>query len=650
MSSSSAKPRQRGDFKPKLIALSVAACFSLSTGQSLANPTGGTVSSGSASFASSGNTLTITNSANAIINWQSFSIGVNEITRFLQSSGSSVVLNRVVGANGVIPQSVIDGVLASNGRVFLLNSSGIAIGSSARIDVAGFVASSLNLSDQDFLNGRMRFTETPGAGAVSNAGVIDTSSGGAGGRVFLVGPDVQNSGVIRSPQGEIVLAAGKSVELVSENSPFVTVRLVADTERALNVGQLISDSGRIGMFGALVRQGGVVEANSAVVGANGEIRLIATKDLTLDAGSLTTANGPSGGTVTLQAQGGTDLISGTVEAKGSSGQGGMIQALGVRVGVIGHGVIDASGDAGGGTVLVGGDAHGANPEVQNAQQTVIGPDGIIRADAGTTGDGGRVIVWSDESTKFFGSISARGGSQSGKGGFVETSGKTLQAFGSVDTSAPNGNGGEWLLDPTDINIGLVGIDQLTCLSGAGVCFDDPSLLGTLSTISAGTIDAGLRTNGSVTLQAHHDINLLTNLNLTYGGAGQTFTAQAGNNINLGGNITASGTNITLRANDLASGTASGSGSITSGFGSGNITTNGGSVSLYGFRVTVGAINTSGALGASSVAIASLSDTSKLASIALTASVKQATNFPVTLGTVDQKVKKGDVKKAAAVCK
>src|SRR5438552_5721130 len=529
MSSSSAKPRQRGDFKPKLIALSVAACFSLSTGQSLANPTGGTVSSGSASFASSGNTLTITNSANAIINWQSFSIGVNEITRFLQSSGSSVVLNRVVGANGVIPQSLIDGVLASNGRVFLLNSSGIAIGSSARIDVAGFVASSLNLSDQDFLNGRLRFTETPGAGGVSNAGVIDTSSGGAGGRVFLVGADVQNSGLIRSPQGQIVLAAGKSVDLISENSPFVTVRLVADTEQALNVGQLISDSGRIGMFGALVRQGGVVEANSAVVGANGEIRLVATKDLTLDAGSRTTANGASGGNVLLQAEGGTNLISGTVEAKGSSGQGGTIQALGVRVGVIGHGVIDASGDAGGGTVLVGGDAHGANPDVQNAQQTVIGADGIIRADAGTTGDGGRGIVWSDESTKFLGSISARGGSQGGNGGFVETSGKALQVFGSVDTSAPNGRGGEWLLDPQDITIAAVGLDVLTCQTG--ICFDDLPLVGNLSQITAGTIDAGLRTNGSVTLQAHNDINLQTNLNLTSGGG--SFTAQAGNNINLG---------------------------------------------------------------------------------------------------------------------
>src|SRR5256885_15934714 len=124
MSKSKARRRQRGDFRPKLIALSVAACFGLSNGQSLANPTGGTVSSGSATFASSGNTLTITNSANAIINWQSFSIGVNEITQFLQSSGSSAVLNRVVGANGVIPQSVIDGGLSSNGRALLPNSTG----------------------------------------------------------------------------------------------------------------------------------------------------------------------------------------------------------------------------------------------------------------------------------------------------------------------------------------------------------------------------------------------------------------------------------------------------------------------------------------------------------------------------------------------
>ncbi len=595
---SSAAFQLRNGFRPKLLALSVAACFSLSSTQSLANPTGGSVSSGSAGFASSGNTLTVTNSANAIINWQSFSIGVNEITRFVQSSASSAVLNRVVGANGVIPQSVIDGVLSSNGRVFLINQSGILFGANARIDVAGLVASSLNLSDQDFLNGRMRFTETPGAGGVSNAGVIDTTSGGAGGRVFLVGPDVQNSGVIRSPQGEIVLAAGKSVELVYENSPFVTVHLVADAEQALNVGQLISDSGRIGMFGALVRQGGVAEANSAVVGANGDIRLVATKDLTLDAGSRTTANGPSGGNVLLQAQGGTNLISGTVEAKGSSGQGGTIQALGVRVGVIGTGVIDASGEAGGGTVLVGGDAHGANPNVQNAQQTLVGQDGII--------------LWSDDYTRFFGTISARGGSRSGNGGFVETSGNALQASGSVDTSAANGAGGKWLLDPDVINIVATTNTILPCPTpGLGACsilFVDPgNLTGTISEVSAGAIDAGLRTNGSVDLQAHVDINLQTNLTVGTG-LPTNFTAQAGNNINLGAfNITANGTNITLIANDAASLTQTGKGSITSALSYGNITTGGGSVNLSGYGVAIGNINTSGGtLGAGSVTIGNTS--------------------------------------------
>jgi hypothetical protein len=445
---------------------------------------------------------------------------------------------------------------------------------------------------------------------VSNAGIIDTTSGGAGGRVFLVGPDVQNSGVIRSPQGEIVLAAGKSVELASEGSPFVTVRLVADAEQALNVGQLISDSGRIGMFGALVRQGGVVEANSAVAGASGEIRLVATKDLTLDAGSRTTANGPSGGNVLLQAQGGTNLISGTAEAKGSSGQGGTIQALGVRVGVIGAGVIDASGDAGGGTVLVGGDAHGANPNVQNAQQTLIGPDGIIRADAGTTGDGGRVIVWSDDYTRFFGTISARGGSRSGNGGFVETSGNALQAFGSVDTSAPNGQGGTWLLDPDFIEIVATTNALLPCPTLGGTCailFDDLSNVtgapGGTSQVSVNAIDGGLRTNGSVDLQAHVDINLLTNLTLTF--AGGSFTAQAGNNINLSGNIVANGTNVALIANDVASLTQTGKGSITSALGYGNISTSGGSVNLSGYGVAVGNVNTSGGtLGAGSVTIGS----------------------------------------------
>ena len=131
------------------------------------------------------------------------------------------MLNRVTGSE----LSSILGALQSDGRVFLINPNGIVFGASARVDVAGLVASSLNLSDQDFLANRLRFTEVPGAGAVVNNGVIQTQ---AGGRVYLVAPTVENNGLVQAPGGEIVLAAGKEVELVDGDFPLVTVKVAAD--------------------------------------------------------------------------------------------------------------------------------------------------------------------------------------------------------------------------------------------------------------------------------------------------------------------------------------------------------------------------------------------------------------------------------------
>ena len=329
-------------FKPKLLAISVAACFAVSAQAGSTLPTGATGVVGVTGISTAGSTLTVNTTGNSVLNYTSFSIGAGATVQINQQSAAFASLQRVVGAGGVIPQSVIDGMLQSNGRVFLLNPAGIVIGAGARIDVAGFVASSLNLSDDDFLKGRLRFTENPGAKAVKNFGEITTTKGGS---VYLVAPEVENHGIIRAPQGQILLAAGKSAELVSDASPYVTVKVVADTEKALNVGQLIADSGSIGIFGALVQHSGVAEASGAVVGAGGQIRFVATKDLTIDAGSRIAANGTSGGKIVLQAEGGTNLIGGTVEATGSSGKGGEIQALGVRVGVVGHGIIDASGEA-----------------------------------------------------------------------------------------------------------------------------------------------------------------------------------------------------------------------------------------------------------------------------------------------------------------
>src|SRR6185436_17751350 len=119
--------------------------------------------------------------------------------------------------------------------------------------------------------------------------------------------------------------------------------------------------------------------------------------------------------------------------------------------------IDASGATGGGTVLIGGNYQGKGPE-RNATLTTMDALSVVRADATAAGDGGRVILWSDDTTLFDGNIYARGGKESGSGGFVETSGKqTLNVeLGYVNTSAPHGNFGDWLLDPAAITIATGG--------------------------------------------------------------------------------------------------------------------------------------------------------------------------------------------------
>lgn len=152
----------------RLSAITVALACVFATDQAQANGTNPTVVAGQASFSTQGSTLSVTNSPGAIINWQGFSIGASEATHFIQQNAASSILNRVIGPD----PSVILGTLISNGRVFLINPSGILVGQGARIDVAGLVASTLNLSNQDFLAGRLNFTSNPLAGRVENQGSI----------------------------------------------------------------------------------------------------------------------------------------------------------------------------------------------------------------------------------------------------------------------------------------------------------------------------------------------------------------------------------------------------------------------------------------------------------------------------------------------
>ena len=301
-----------------------------------ANPTGAQVLSGQVNFKTVGSQLDISNTPGAIINWNGFSINANEVTRFIQQSASSAVLNRVIGQD---PSRIL-GALLSNGRVFLINPNGIVFAAGARIDTAGLIASTLNLSNQDFAAGRLRFSANQNAAAIDNAAVINTSHGG---QVYLIAPDINNSGVINTPQGQIVLAAGRSVELLDPASPNVRVAISAPGGQALNLGQLVATSGYIGIYATLIDQRGIVNADSATQAASGQIVLRASGDITMRDTSRVSASGAAdslqdGGTVQIVAGGKLDLARGAkvaVDGGGLGGNGGSLELSGAQLALLG---------------------------------------------------------------------------------------------------------------------------------------------------------------------------------------------------------------------------------------------------------------------------------------------------------------------------
>ena len=186
--------------------------------------------------------------------------------------------------------------------------------------------------------------------------------------------------------------------------------------------------------------------------------------------------------------------------------------------------IDASGDAGGGTVLVGGSKQGKG-EVRNALTTDVDSNSTIFADALREGDGGTVIVWADNTTFFDGKIYSRGGSEGGNGGFVETSGKERlggrgwlgEITGFANASAPLGKFGDWLLDPQTIAVSATGAGTLaqaaTCASGGAVSLSVATLqAATANVVLCAQTNAG----GSITISSPFTLPTGISLTLTAG--------------------------------------------------------------------------------------------------------------------------------------
>ncbi len=390
-----------------------------------ANPQGGNVVAGAATITSAGKTLTVNQTSNrAIINWQGFSIGAGEKTRLNLPSSVSAILNRVTGAD----PSLIAGHLSSNGQVYLINPNGIVVGPNGRINTAGFVASTLNLPNDAFMQGGgMTFKGDSGAG-IQILGSVKASDGD----VVLIAAMVDNQGHIAAANGQAILGSGGEVFYIPDGQSDIVIKAPAN-----------------GTGG--VTNSGTVAAASVQMKAAGSAYALAVNN-----SGLVSASGISqhGGRIVLDGGEGDVVQTGTLSAPG-----GTATVNGGRVTI--GGTVDMSAPTGGGNIAI------------TAKKTAtITKTATLKASATTVGNGGKVSVKSQGNTDFAGSIEAKGGPQGGDGGSAEVSGDQLAFSGHLDLTAPNGKTGTLLLDPDTLDIcdtcGVTPATIVAALNGGNV--------------------------------------------------------------------------------------------------------------------------------------------------------------------------------------
>ncbi len=599
-------PRRSARWARGLQPLGLVVSLALAYAPAHALPQGGQVVQGQALLSPG---LVQQTSDKAIVNWQSFSIGAGETLRVQQPGVNSVLLNRVVGRD----PSLILGQLQANGRVFLVNPRGIVFGRGSQVDAGSLVASTLDLSDGDFLAGAYRFSAGASAGGLRAEGRLSAADG----TVALLAPDLAVSGQITARR--VGLAAASHVQVDVEGDGLVLFNLRNDDrDVALKFsGQVLAEGGSVEMR-AQARAGAVGQ----VLNMDG---LVQARSLRQQGGRILIDGGTAGDT----------LVGGQLDASGQTG--GQVTVLGQRVGLLDAARVNASGRAGGGQVRIGGGVQGQGT-THNAEDTVVAAGAEIHADATEQGSGGLVAVWADRRTDMRGRISARGGAWGGDGGFVETSGRASLRLttGRVDVAAPRGRAGQWLLDPYDLTIQDPGgaapapaptppslFEPTAASSVLDVrALNDALGTGASVTISTGsasspgaqagniTVDGDIRANGasSLSLQAAGGISFtaLGQIRSTSGALAVNLTAKtgvdtaAGSIDTLGGPLTVTapaGASLgTVHAGAVTVDTSGGSGGITLGSldaGQLTLTAGAGLTTLGAGRVTGLSVTTAG---------------------------------------------------------
>ena len=480
-----------------------------------------------------------------IVRWTDFSLAQGSKLTFAQPDAGAATLNIVTGPNA----SLLAGTLQSTGSVFLVNASGITITPTGQIETgANFVASSLAISDADFMNGLYRFNGK--GGAVVNQGRISAAQGAA---VVLLGGSASNEGLIDAPIGKVALGAGQAATLDLKGDGFLQVLLPADATAA--DGQaLVNNSG------VIQADGGTVMLKASTVGD--ALRNAVNMPGTIRARSI---SGHDGAIVLEGGEGGAVNVSGTLDASATAGaiDGGRIDVSGSTVALQGA-AVKATGVDQGGLVRIGGAFQGGKAQDPSSERTELyigrfGAGGAI-ADAASTsidasssidvsasgaqGVGGTAVVWSDKTTVMQGSLDATGRKS---GGAVEiSSASQIQAIALTRVNV--GAGGSLLLDPQEIVIddaeptGTVG-DVHYADNGGATTFLNSADIVTL--LGAGT---------NLTLQASDNIQWTTTSSVVTPAAGHVggnLTLSAGNSVTLSGAFTTGGGAWTMTANDTA---------------------------------------------------------------------------------------------------
>ncbi|MEW6494955.1 MAG: CHAT domain-containing protein [Cyanobacteriota bacterium] len=512
--------------------------------------------------------------ANLFHSFQQFNLDSDQIANFVSNPSIHNILGRVVGGEPSMINGLIQ-VTGGNSNLFLINPAGIIFGKDASLNVpASFTATTatgIGFAGNNWFNAfgnnnyqtligtpsQLAF-DTTQTGAIVNSGNLAVREGQ---NLTLVGGSIINTGQLTAPSGTITIKAvpGENLVRISQTGHLLSLEIEPPRE---NNGQPLPIT-PLDLPTLLTKATGSLETGLSV-SQSGTVQL-----------------NESG--ITIPVEAGTTIVSGTLDASNTAvGQmGGEVNVLGSKVGLF-NANINASGTNGGGTVRIGGDYQGEG-NMPNASHTFVSSDSMINTNALLNGNGGQVILWADKVTGFFGSISARGGTHSGDGGFVEVSSKQDLIFrGHTDLSAGQGNFGTLLLDPTNITI----------VDGAGTPDDGQLADGQILldggaesfTISKNALEA-LLGNVDVTLQASNDItinNLQGNsLTFTPGTGSITFTADADGDgvgafsMNEGDTIRAEGRAITIQGASVAVG------NIATAGGNISILANGGDINLIG---------------------------------------------------------------------